>query len=264
MRGTRASLDALAAAGIVAADDARLLGESYDRLRQIEHRLQMVDDQQTHRLPVDADALDRVARLDGLADGAALIGEVRAVTDAVGTRYDALVEASPGATAVRLTGTTHALAEELRRLGFDEPALLAERIEGWRGGKMKALRTEAAQVAFDAVQPELLAALARAPDPMRALTRLEQLLAGLPSAINLFRLLEARPALIGQLARILSLAPPLADALARRADLLDALIDASAFELPPDTAALIALFRRGEAGEDYQGLLDRVRRWVGE
>jgi len=61
----------------------------------------------------------------------------------------------------------------------------------------------------------LLAAFAKGPEPERALLRWEQLLTNLPSAVNLFRLLEARPALGELLARILGLAPPLADALAR-------------------------------------------------
>jgi glutamate-ammonia-ligase adenylyltransferase len=66
------------------------------------------------------------------------------------------------------------------------------------------------------------------------------------------------------LARILSLAPPLADELARRADLLDPLIDASAFALPGDVEALVAEFARGESDDDYERVLDRVRRRVGE
>jgi glutamate-ammonia-ligase adenylyltransferase len=264
VRGTRASLDALAAADIIAPEDATLLGESYERLREVEHRLQMVADQQTHRLPTDPEALDRVALLDGLSRGTELVEEVRVITEAVGVRYDALIAASPGAETARSAGTPEALAAELAGLGFEEPAVLAARIDGWRSGRMKALRSDAARTAFDRIQPDLLAAFARAPEPMRALVRWEQLLAGLPSAINLFRLLEARPALIGQLARILGIAPPLADALARRADLLDPLIDASAFELPGDVASLVAEFTRGEAGEGYEELLDRVRRRVGE
>ena len=110
----------------------------------------------------------------------------------------------------------------------------------------------------------MLEAFARAPEPERALLRWEQLLTNLPSAVNLFRLLEARPALLELLARILSLAPPLADALARRADLLDPLIDATAFDLPGETGVLVAEFACGEADDDYQRLLDRVRRQVGE
>lgn len=267
LRGTRASLDALAAAGLIAAEDARVLGDSYDRLRTLEHRLQMVADQQTHSLPVDRAALDSVARLDGLADGAALVAELDGITEAVGQRYDRLIAQYTGkgsAVAVTAPRTGAALSAELERLGFPEPAVLAARIEGWRGGKLRVLRSEAARAAFDAVQPALLAAFAAAPNPLHALLRWEQLLAGLPSAVNLFHLLEARPALLALLGRVLCLAPPLADALARRADLLDPLIDATAFDLPPPVAALVAEFGCVDGREDYEQMLDRVRRRVGE
>ncbi len=267
LRGTRASLDSLAAADLIAAEDARVLGESYDRLRTLEHRLQMVADQQTHSLPLDRAALESVARLEGLADGAALVAELEGITEAVGQRYDRLIAQYAGdgsAVAVTAPRTGAALSAELARLGFPEPAVLAARIEGWRGGKLRVLRSEAARAAFDAVQPALLAAFAAAPNPLHALLRWEQLLAGLPSAVNLFHLLEARPALLALLGRVLCLAPPLADALARRADLLDPLIDATAFDLPPPVPALAAEFACGDGREDYEQLLDRVRRRVGE
>ncbi|PLK27124.1 bifunctional [glutamine synthetase] adenylyltransferase/[glutamine synthetase]-adenylyl-L-tyrosine phosphorylase [Novosphingobium sp. TH158] len=267
LRGTRASLDALAEAGIIAADDARLLGESYDRLRTVEHRLQMVADQQTHSLPADPAAIDRVARLDGLPDGAALVGELAAITEAVGQRYDLLVaahaDAGPHPHVAPAIGGDR-LAAELERLGFDEAADLAGRVEAWRSGKIRSLRSEAARAAFDAIQPSLLAALARSPDPRRAFLRWEELLTRLPSAINLFHLLEARPALLELLAKVLGLTQPLADALALRADLLDPLIDATAFALPGEVGALVEEFGEGEADDDYQRLLDRVRRKVGE
>lgn len=267
LRGTRASLDALAAAGIIDAADAALLGQSYDRLRVVEHRLQMVADQQTHSLPVDASALDNVARLDGMADGAALVNELTEITEAVGQRYDRLVAEHAGeqtSVAVSAPRSGAALAAEIERLGFPEPEALAARIEGWRSGKLRVLRSEAARAAFDAVQPRLLAAFAAAPEPLHALLRWEQLLTNLPSAVNLFRLLEARPGLADLVARVLCMAPPLADALARRADLLDPLIDASAFDLPGPVEALAEVMARGEVDDDYEALLGRVRRKVGE
>ena len=265
LRGTRASLDALAGAGIIDPADARLLGESYDRLRVIEHRLQMIGDQQTHSLPLDPAALDNVAWLEGLEGGAALVAEVAAISEAVGQRYDRLIakHSSSETAQLALSGGT-GLEEMLSGLGFSDPAALAQRIETWRSGKLRALRSDAGRTAFEAIQPALLAAFAAAPEPERALLRWEQLLTNLPSAVNLFRLLEARPALLQLLARILSLAPPLADELTRRADLLDPLIDASAFDLPGDVATLAADFAAREAGDDYQRLLDQVRRKVGE
>ena len=266
-RGTRAALDALAAAGLIDAGDARLLGESYDRLRIIEHRLQMVSDLQTHTLPRDMAAIDNIARLDGLPDGAALIAQIAAITEQVGARYDALIAASAPPSLVSDAADAPsglALEADLAALGFADPAGLAARIDGWRGGTIRALRSEAALGALDAIQPQLLSALAKAPEPDKAFNRWERLIASLPSAVNLFRLLEARPGLLDSLARILALAPPLADELARRADLLDALIDASALALPGGVEVLIEDFAAGEAGDDYQRILDRVRRKVGE
>ncbi|PNU03854.1 bifunctional [glutamine synthetase] adenylyltransferase/[glutamine synthetase]-adenylyl-L-tyrosine phosphorylase [Novosphingobium guangzhouense] len=263
LRGTRATLDALADAGLVPAGEARLLGDHYDRLRTIEHRLQMQHDQQTHSLPRTAEGIEAVARLDGMASGQALLDELTSITEAVGERYDTLIMANTptGAVAVPEQAT---MPEDLEALGFADPAAVAQRIEGWLGGKVRALRSEAARTAFAAIGPDLLAALAAAPEPDRALARWEELLGNLPSAINLFNLLQARPALIEMLARILGLAPPLADALARRADLLDPLIDASAFDLPGSVVELVGELSRFEAGDDYERKLDAVRRKVGE
>ncbi|MGE3689782.1 MAG: bifunctional [glutamine synthetase] adenylyltransferase/[glutamine synthetase]-adenylyl-L-tyrosine phosphorylase [Novosphingobium sp.] len=264
-RGTRASLDALAEAGLIGADDAHLLGECYDRLRTIEHRLQMIADQQTHSLPQDPAALDAVARLDGLADGAALVNEIDEITEQVALRYDALIAADRDDHAgPPLAASGADLSRQLGDLGFSDPKAVAKRIDGWSTGTIRALRSDAAQTAFQAVLPQLLAALGAAPDPDRALLRWEQLLANLPSAVNLFHLLEARPGLLQLLADILALAPTLADELARRPGLLDPLIDTSAFELPGDVAVLAALLGAGESGDDYERLLDGVRRKVGE
>ncbi|MET1754021.1 bifunctional [glutamate--ammonia ligase]-adenylyl-L-tyrosine phosphorylase/[glutamate--ammonia-ligase] adenylyltransferase [Novosphingobium sp. RD2P27] len=263
LRGTRETLDALADASLIPRAEAVLLGESYDRLRTIEHRLQMVSDQQTHALPLNADALDNVAQLDGMTDGDALIEEVAAITSQVGTLYDSLIPTQDStASAGALPAET--LPETLVRLGLPNPETTAARIESWTSGQMRALRSDAARTAFEAIRDDLLAAVAVSPEPERALARWEQLLDNLPSAINLFRLLEARPGLTVRLARILSLAAPLADALARRADLLDPLIDASALELPGDVPELIEEFSRFEADDGYERILDTVRRKVGE
>ena len=156
------------------------------------------------------------------------------------------------------------LARELAELGFPDPEALATRIESWGNGKFRALRSEAAREAFARIRGALLRALATAPDANRALLRWEQLIEQLPSAINVFHLLEARPALFDVVMRVLAHAPRLADDLARRADLLDALIDMTAFDLPGSVGKIAARLARTEPGEDYQCLLDAVRRRVGE
>ncbi len=260
LRGTRPALDALAAAGHISRDDAAVIGASYDRLRTLEHRLQMVADQQTHALPTGA-ALGNVAQLEGIADGTALVEEVGALTEAVGIRFDRLIDAESRTDAAP---PTNHLPEQLAKLGFADPPNLARRIESWTDGHFRTLRSPAACAAFEALLPDLLEALAQAPEPDQVILRWEALLASAPSAINLFRLLEARPALLDQLVRILSLAPPLAGKLARRPELLDALIDRSALHLPGTVAKLAGDMARGEATDDYERRLDRIRIVTGE
>ncbi|MEY2943647.1 MAG: hypothetical protein RLY97_1661 [Pseudomonadota bacterium] len=267
LRGTRASLDALAAGGFVADDDARMMGMAYDRLRVIEHRLQMVNDQQTHALPRDWADLDAVAHLHGSENGAALVAELAAICEAVGARYDQLILQQSGvgvATAATAVAHGGALVEQLAEMGYAAPESLAARIDGWRGGTMRALRSGAAIAAWDALQTPLLVAVSHAPDRDRALLRWEQLIGQTSSVVTLLRLLVAQPKLLELLVRILSLAPPLADELARRADLLDALLDASAFALPLSVTEMIGEFSDWDEGADYQQKLDHVRRKVGE
>jgi glutamate-ammonia-ligase adenylyltransferase len=257
------ALAALAAAGRVGEDEAAMLGHAYRLLRTAEHRLQMVDDQQTHRLPAKPEDLDNVAALDGLADGAALLDRLRAPVEAVGLTYDAL----DGDAVRALPRDPDRLEAELRAAGFIDPAAARQRIDHMREGKARSLRTPVAQAALEAMLPGLIDAFGKAPAPGDALNRFDDLVAGLPTAINLFRLIEARPALGHMVTDVLSHAPALSQALARRPALLDGLIDATALALPPPVETLAAEFgaidsRGGDIG--YEELLDHVRARVGE
>ena len=255
---TRDALAKLAEAGWITDEHAAALTESYTLLRTIEHRVQMIDDRQTHALP-NGEALDQVARLHGLDDGAALVALLRTPVERAGRIYDALDDGQSA-------GFPHeagALAERLTGMGFAEGGTAATRIADWRAGRYPALRSPAARAALEAVLPVLMPALAGAPDPAAALLRLDRLLERLSSAINILRLLEARPGLATLLATILSHAAPLADALAVRPELIDWLIDASAFEPLGSVEDLVQEMRVGATG-DYQTVLDHVRRCVGE
>ncbi len=256
---TRDALARLAAAGWIDPGEATTLIDGYTLLRTIEHRVQMIDDRQTHALPT-GDALERVARLHGVEGSEELLALLAPHVAGIGRIYDALDDdVRPAFSRDAVT-----LEADLQRAGFADATAARQRVEAWRGGAYPALRSPAARDALEAVLPTLIPALAAAPVPQAALLRLDALLERLPSAINIFRLLEARPGLATLLATILSHAPTLADDLGRRPDLLDGLIDASAFEPVGDVASLMATMRGGEVGADYQAQLDHVRRVVGE
>ena len=262
VRGTRAGLDALAAAGWIAPENAAILGEAYDRLRAVEHRLQMIHDRQTHALP-EGEALDNVARLDGLKDGAALVVELTELTGATARIYEELIgRADMALVAVAMPAS--ALAGQLAAWGFPEPEVLSERIESWRDGRYAAIRSPQALEAWDRLAPALLQTIAASDDPMRAITRWERIIESVPSAITTFRLLDARPDLTRRLVAALTLAPVLSDELARKPELLDTLIDRHALDLPGETDAIMARMRGAAIRDDYEALLDAIRIVTGE
>ena len=258
---TREALRALADAGVIEGDVAARLDDAYVLFRTIEHRLQMVEDLQTHELPKSPEALDNVARLHGVADGAALLDLLSPQVEWVGRNYDRL---TPDRQADTLSQDEDRLKAQLTEMGFADADTPLARIAHWRGGKVRALRSAPSRDALEGLLPGLMRALARAPDPAHALNRLDDMIGRLPSAINFFKLLAARPALVELLAEILSHAPTLAQALGRRAELIDGLIDASAFDPPPAVDILAAQLAALEPGEDYQALLDRVRQRVND
>ncbi len=258
---TRGALSALAKARRIDPNDAVALTDGYALLRTIEHRLQMLADRQTHSLPADAGELDRVARLHGLEDGEALVALLQPVVTSVAAIYDGLAGDDSER---RLPEEGLPLDEQLTAMGYADGNDVAQRLARWRGGQLRALRSGAAREAFEAVLPDILAALAKAPDAQAALARFDNMIGMLPSAINFFNLLRARPGLLKLLGDILSYAPTLANALARRSEYLDGLIDASALDLPADASELQVELDARTADRDYERMLDLVRAFVGE
>ncbi len=248
------ALGALADAQWIAPGDAAELAAAYRCFRTIEHRLQMIDDRQTHSLPADPVALDAVARLHGLSDGHALLAVIGPHVDRVGALYDALDGGDERPSGGDQTSALTA---------FSDGATAAARIAAWRAGSVRAIRSPAAVAAFEALLPDILADLALAPDPDAALARLDTLVGRLSSGVNLFRLLDAQPAVRTLLVAILSHAPTLADALAQAPALLDRLLDRTALGPVPDVASLVAEMRLAST-VDAEVQLDRVRRVVGE
>ncbi|MDT9598069.1 bifunctional [glutamate--ammonia ligase]-adenylyl-L-tyrosine phosphorylase/[glutamate--ammonia-ligase] adenylyltransferase [Sphingosinicella rhizophila] len=255
------ALCALAGADRIDQDTAHDLASAYRLFRTIEHRLQMVDDKQTHTLPADRIALDNVARLHGVEDGVELLAVLEGPVAHVAAIYDGL----DGGGDIRLPRDEQALEQWLGEASFADPAAARLRIESWRSGKARSLRTAPARDAFEAMLPGLVSAFVEAPDPIQAMIRFDDLVMRLPSGVNFYRLLDARPGLAQHLATLLSHAPALAEQLGHRPELLDGLIDASAFDLPPDVSEMAREFSRLDRAEgDYQLLLDSVRRRVNE
>ncbi|MFN3576219.1 MAG: glutamine-synthetase adenylyltransferase [Tabrizicola sp.] len=243
-RTTVGGLAALAAKGWVPPEVADELTSLYRAHREVEHRLQMVNDAQTHSIPNSAEGVARIAAFCGQS-------EARFRADLVDrlTRTDRLTEGffSPGE-----VEEGPELSEKAREI-----------TRGWES--YPALRSDRAQAIFRRLRPRFLKGLARAANPDEALSALDGFLAKLPAGVQIFALFEANPTLIDLIIDIAGSAPALAQYLARNAAVLDGVIGGSFWGEWPGTAALRAeLQARLAPAPDYEGRLDMARRWMKE
>ena len=267
---TCAALEALAGAGRIGAQVAAELIAAYLFLRRVEHRLQMVDDAQTHTIPADDAGLARLAGFLGFASTAAFSGELLHHLGTVESRYAALFEEEPSLAApgnLVFTGTEDdpETLKTLTGLGFVDPPAVAARIRSWHHGRHRSTRSQRARELLTELVPSLLRAFGGSANPDTALLRFDQFLARLPAGVQLFSLLYKNAALLDLLAEIMAAGPRLAELLARRPGLLDAVLTEGFFDPPPPRAELAAEFDRQLAGaHDYQDMLDAARRWVAD
>ena len=249
LRGRRTldMLDALAAAGWIAAGAAEQLKQDYCFLRRIEHRIQMVADEQTHVLPVDDDAFARLSAFAGFAGPVEFEEALRAVFTRVQEHYSALFENAPGlgseAGSLVFTGGEDdpETIGTLRAMGFRQPSEVSATIRGWHFGRYAATRSARSKEILTEIMPVLLKALAATGDADRAFMAFDRFLSGLSTGVQIFSMLKANPQLLELVARVLGIAPRLADELSRRPKVLDAVLDRDFFDRLPERRELEAL-----------------------
>ncbi len=238
-RGTLEGLDRLVDAGWVKAGDRDVLAANYCHLRRIEHRVQMVQDAQTHRLPKDPDGMRRLACFMGEADAEAFTADLRARMRAV----------------EKITDPSFRPPEpEVPDDASEDPIEGADAVTD-RWTTYPALRSDRARTIFARLRPGLLAALAGATRPTEALAAFDGFLRGLPAGVQILSLFEANPRLVTLLADICATAPDLARHLAANAGVLDAVIDGSFL------APLPSVWVAPDLPADYEGALEALRRW---
>ncbi|MGB3407846.1 MAG: glutamine-synthetase adenylyltransferase, partial [Jannaschia sp.] len=237
VRGTLEGLERLVAAGRVASASAETLGREYRYLRQVEHRLQMVQDAQTHRIPTDPDGLRRLAAFMGEEDTDAFMDDLRARFRSV----EAIVDPSfrPG-----------------RVAPMPDPIAGAEAITS-RWETYPALRSNRARDIFKRIRPAILTALARAARPEEALAAFDDFLRGLPAGVQILSLFEAKPVLVALIADICAIAPDLARHLSRNAGVLDAVIGGRFMAPLPGAYDASDCLQQ----DDFEGTLAGLRQW---
>jgi glutamate-ammonia-ligase adenylyltransferase len=270
-RRTLDALRALTAENVVSLAAEADLREAYRWLRKLEHRIQMVADEQTHRIPEGETERANIARFMGFADLPSFEAAALSVFRTVERHYAALFESSAPLGAddgsLVFTGVEDdpETQKTLASLGFKRPDSVSAAVRGWHHGRMPATRSARARELLTALMPALLAALGRTADPDVAFARFDTLLRGLPAGVQLFSLLKANPWLLDVLAEVCGGAPRLARHLSRTPAVLDAVLDPSFLRDPPRREEADAAFARA-LGEttDYEPMLDAARRTARE
>jgi len=274
VRNTRDALRALAAQECMPEAAVRALDDAYVFLRDVEHRLQYRDDEQTQALPADPAGLDALARAMRFDGAAAFRAALDARRREAGRQFDSVFGGRDdgGATDAAADWTRIWEAPEaseenagwLARAGFDDPPALLATLARSRAGTRYAALPALSRERFDLLVPRMLAAASASPGAAGAQ----------PTFMRLFALLEAvarrsaylaliieHPPLLPRLATLMGASAWAADYLTRRPLLLDELLDARVLMAEPDHDAWRAELGRmlAEAQGDQEREMDALR-----
>ena len=266
VRPTLEALSVLASSHWITREARDEMSAAYQFLRRVEHRLQMVADEQTHTLPEDPEAVERFARFFGYDSRAAFAKDLLGHLNVVQGHYGKLFEGDPTGTA-KLPAVDYGagpddprLIEHLVAIGFKKPLVVAKTVQQWMAGDYRVFRLAATRNAFVEFVPALIAGLAHAEEPDDAVTAFDRFLQALQRGGRLVSLLSQNSDLVALVALILGAAPRLADMLARQPQIMDGLIDPRFFGAMPDRRELSARLAATLAdANSYEEFLDRLR-----
>ncbi|MGD9657490.1 MAG: bifunctional [glutamine synthetase] adenylyltransferase/[glutamine synthetase]-adenylyl-L-tyrosine phosphorylase [Methylocystis sp.] len=265
-RETLAMLDQLVESGWVAPEARDDLREAYLFLRDIEHRIQMINDEQQHTLPGTEAGVAVIARMMGFAGYADFAEALLTRLDVVQRHYAQLFESAPqlssSAGNLVFTGDDDdpGTIETLATMGFANPKTVTATIRGWHFGRYAATRSTVARERLTELTPILLEAIAATENADAGFLAFDRLISKLPAGVQLFSLLASQPRLLNLLAAIMGAAPKLAETISRRPRVLDALLEPAFFESVPSQAELDQrLAEQFAEARSYEDALDRAR-----
>jgi glutamate-ammonia-ligase adenylyltransferase len=238
VRPTLEVLERLAARRVLPEEAARELSAAYVFLRGVEHRLQYLDDRQTHSLPGDEPDRGTIAAMCGYAswgEFAARLAETRA---SVTRHFQAVFAETLGDDAGGLWQNDRAAMQAaLAACGFRDAAASAARLAALRAGQRYAQLPEDSRRRFDALVPALARAAAATPDPDATLARGLDLVEAVARRAAYLALLAEHPEALERIARIVSASSWAAEFVTRHPLLLDELLDDRVLYAPPDWPA---------------------------
>ncbi len=261
-------LETLAGRGYISAEAAGELRGAYVFLRNLEHRLQYRDDQQTQELPADAAEYALLAASMGFADTAAFTAALSAHRAAVTRNFEAIF--GDDAAAVHPLATlwlrapdddSSACASRLAELGYRQPEELCRRLALLRHGNRYRQMPAASQQRLDRLVPSAIAAAAGRREPDQTLERLLALFESVSRREAYLALLYEYPHALDRVADLMSASPWVAEYITRHPILLDELLDSRTLLAAPDWKALGHTLRANldTADGDLERQMDLLR-----
>ncbi len=255
----------LASNAVLAAEAVAELAAAYDFLRRVEHRLQYLDDAQTHMLPTSDSDRAIIARAMGYGSFEGLLAELDDHRANVARHFEA-VFADPNRGEHKLAGMWRGAGnedqdEEFARLGYRQPAEAAQRVASLREGPRYQQLAASIRDRFDALVPQLIQAAAEMPNPDATLSRSLDLLETISRRAAYLALLQQYPQALRKVSELVSSSSWAAEYLQRHPILLDELLDPRLLEVLPDWSGVRSALeaRLAELEPDTEAQMDLLR-----
>lgn len=266
--GTCESLAALAAANRIPDSANEKLNASYEYLRRVEHRIQMVGDRQTHSLPKKEADYETLAKFLGYANGQVfqetLVGHLRNVEDQYESFFELPHEMTVASASSALSGrSSEETTTRLARMGYRDPKAAFAIVERWRTGRHTIARDSRAMELFQSLIPSLVIAQCGTEDPDLALRRFDGLIDRFPDAHGMLTLFQANLHVLETVAETMVAAPAIGELLTAMPTLLETLLDPETDSSPPDRGALRAsLATTLEGTTDFDDRTRKISEWA--
>jgi len=267
-RPTLEVLERLGHHGILDRTMTTMLARHYDVLRRLEHRLQYLDDAQTHRLPGDSSDRERIARSMGHAGWASFAAELDTLRAEVAAAFGQVCLASGGGDGEHPLAwlwsegcPAEDIANELATRGYSDPGALAARVVSMREGPVVRRMASGSRTRLGHLVPRTLESAAGARSPDLVAARLLDVLASIGRRESYLALLDEYPPVLARLRDLADASPWAIEYLARHPILLDELLDARTLHAPPDWPRLRAQLRDqlDDAADNVERQMDLLR-----
>lgn len=272
IRPTQSVLQLLAEHGRLSVESVSALNEAYIFLRNLEHRLQYLDDQQTQELPEKEEDQAIIACAMGYATYAEMLLIFNQHRDMVSkhfeqifsTQEDAATESeNPNNMPWREGVQLEELQDALKVLGYTESISLGERLMQIReSGRYRQL-PELSRQRMDKLIPQFIKLCAGSDNPNQALPRILKLLENISRRASYLAFMAEYPQVLPRLAGIASASEWTSDYLANHPFLLDELLDAREIYRAPDWPALSNQLQAqlADCTDDIERAMDVLRQF---